>query len=96
MNVNTGKLCKYFFTQLSVTVLVIVVFEANSENQQYLAVATFIKYQIALLVIDLFLSLLRKQKIGSDGVYEDDWPEGRFAKCVLYFFKVIGVVAYVL
>ena len=56
---SSGKLCKYFFTQMSVTVLFLVIFEAESEVPEFQTIETFLIYQCVILVADLLFFLFR-------------------------------------
>lgn len=59
---SSGKLCKYFFTQMSVTVLFLVVFEAESNVAEFEVIETFLIYQCVLLVIELLFFLFRTSR----------------------------------
>ena len=56
---STGKLCKYFFTQMSVTILVLVVFESQTTDPAFKKVETFLTYMCLILVIDLLFFLFK-------------------------------------
>ena len=59
---SSGKLCKYFFTQMSVTILFLVIFEAETNIPEFLIIEKFLIYQCILLVIDLLFFLFRSGK----------------------------------
>lgn len=59
---SSGKLCKYFFTQMSVTILFLVVFEAESTVAEFELIETFLIYQCVLLVIELLFFLFRTSR----------------------------------
>ena len=41
---SSGKLCKYFFTQMSVTVLFLVIFEAETNIPEFITIENFLIY----------------------------------------------------
>ncbi len=59
---SSGKLCKYFFTQMSVTILFLVIFEAQSEIREFQEIERFLVYQCLLLVADLLFFLFRSSR----------------------------------
>jgi len=74
---STGKLCKYFFTQLFVTYLLLIVFESNTADPQFQLVKTFITYECALIVIELLFYLCR---VASKLNYRSFDPDTSFAR----------------
>lgn len=56
---STGKLCKYFFTQLFVTYLLLIIFESTPEDPEFIRVETFISYECFFMVTELLFYLLR-------------------------------------
>ena len=67
---SSGKLCKYFFTQMSVTVLFLVVFEAETTIPEFLTIEKFLIYQCILLVVDLLFFLFRSGKSSQASIYD--------------------------
>ena len=59
---SSGKLCKYFFTHMSVTVLFLVIFEAESALPEFETIEQFLIIQCVLLVLDLLFFLFRSHK----------------------------------
>ena len=41
---SSGKLCKYFFTQMAVTILFLVIFEAESKVPEFQVIEQFLIY----------------------------------------------------
>jgi hypothetical protein len=56
---STGKLCKYFFTQMCVTTLVLIVFEAQTSDPHLQKIETFLIYMCLILVVDLLYFLFK-------------------------------------
>lgn len=56
---STGKLCKYFFTQLFVTFLLLIVFESSPTDPQFQQVENFISYECFFMITELLFYLLR-------------------------------------
>ena len=82
---STGKLVRYFFSQISVTILLLVIFEAAAtESAPFVVVENFIAVQCAIMIVDL-LSYLCK---GGSRRGDDDF-EGQQARrehpCLILF-----------
>jgi hypothetical protein len=58
-NISSGKLCKYFFTQMVVTILILVVFESYTRDPAYIRVEHFIIWECLILILDLLFFLCR-------------------------------------
>ena len=56
---STGKLCKYFFTQMSVTIIVLVVFESQTTDPHFQSIESFLIGMCLILVIDLLFFLFK-------------------------------------
>ena len=103
---SSGKLCKYFFTQMSVTVLFLVIFEAETVIPEFITIEQFLIYQCILLVVDLLFFLFRSGKQSNAPLYDqfesmsDRWDRmGRLDICnslisLFLYFAQIGWLLY--
>ena len=99
---STGKLCKYFFTQMSVTVLVLVVFESQTTDPLFQKIETFLVYMCLLLVVDLLFFLFKSGHNPSDS--SDNFASNSTRSSIvevvlnvisaLIYFSMIGLLFY--
>ena len=69
---SSGKLCKYFFTQMTVTVLVLIVFESQTTDPVFLQIENFLVYQCLILIADLLFFLFKSNKSSPSQLLDND------------------------
>ena len=87
---STGKLCKYFFTQMSVTVIVLVVFESQTTDPHFKAIESFLVGMCLILVVDLLFFLFKSGTNHSDS--SDNFSSNRSSILEVVLNIISGII----